>query len=291
MWTAVIALTCLAAVSCGLFGTDLGVAGVEAHWVSVDGQNGRKALVVVPEDHFTGSSGSPDLPLVVILHGLGEDAETMARQATWPQAARDDDFVAVFPQGVDDSWDAGGCCGLAAETDVNDVAFIDSLISQMVAEEGVDPAQVYLTGWSNGAMMTYLYACRAPDGLAGAASVAGTNFSDCVPGGAVDFMQISGGDDPVVPVLGGESSLPGLPEVPSVEESMLEVAAAAGCAEPSGSEVDGIVSFEGVGCTDGTLVQYDVIQGLGHQYPTAENSPNFIAVDKILEFWGLRDTS
>jgi polyhydroxybutyrate depolymerase len=274
--------------ACGLFGVNLGIDGVDVRTVRVDNQNGRSAILVEPADR-TGSS--PELPLVVILHGLGQDAEGMARVATWPEAARDVGFVAVFPQGVDDSWNAGRCCGSAAEQGVDDVAFLDALIAQMVAEENVDPEAVYLTGFSNGAMMIYLYGCRRPDALAGAASVAGTNFSDCQPGVPLRFIQVSGSDDPVIPVLGGKSSVPGVPEVPSVEQSVLAVAKASGCTgQPSGAEFAGVASFQGEGCAAGTPVRYDVVGGLGHEYPNLVNSPEYVAVDKILEFWGLSGT-
>lgn len=270
---------------CGLFGVDLGIDGVDVRTVRIDNQNGRTALLVEPAGRTT---TSPALPLVVVLHGLGENAEGMARLATWPEAARDIGFVVVFPQGVDDSWNAGRCCGGAVEQGVDDVAFLDAVVAQMIAEENVDRDAVYLTGFSNGAMMTYLYGCRRPDALAGAASVAGTNFSDCRPSAPLRFIQVSGSDDPVIPVLGGKSSLPGLPAVPSVEQSVLAVARASGCTgQPSGAELAGIASFQGAGCVDGKPVRYDVIGGLGHAYPNLVNSPDYVAVDKILEFWGL----
>ncbi len=280
-----IACVALFTSSCSLFGVDLGIDGVDAHSVKVDNQNGRTALLVESSDRLPSDDPSP---AVLILHGLGEDAEGMARLATWPEAARDDGFLAVFPQGVDDSWNAGRCCGDAAEQGVDDMAFLDALTAQLVAEENVDPDQIYLTGFSNGAMMTYLYACRRPDALVGAASVAGTNFSDCNPEAPMEFIQISGSEDPVVPVLGGKSSLPGLPKVPSVEQSILAFAGASGCSgKPTGFELDGVASFQGEGCDKDKQVRYDVVGGLGHKYPNLVNSPNYVAVDKILEFWGL----
>ncbi|MFV0316108.1 MAG: alpha/beta hydrolase family esterase [Microthrixaceae bacterium] len=282
----VVAAVGLLATGCGLFGVDLGVEGVNARTVGIDNHNGRSVLLVEPSDREPNSDEL--VPLVVNMHGLGGDSEQMAKVATWPEAARDDNFVVVFPQGVDDSWNAGRCCGGAVEKGVDDVAFLDAVIAQMVAEEGVDPNQVYVTGYSNGAMMAYLYSCMRADTLAGVASVAGTNFSDCQPSQPVEFLQISGEQDPVVPVLGGKSSLPGLPEVPPVEGSLLAVGAASGCSgAPSGFELDGIASFQGEGCSEGHPVRFDVISGLGHEYPSLSNSPSYVAVDKILEFWGL----
>ena len=291
-WASLVALVLAALVmssGCGLLGGALSVDGADVKTVSVDGQNGREALLVAPEGHFADVDlgiGSK-LPLVVAMHGLEGNARQFAEDTEWPEAARDNGFVVAFAQGVEDSWNAGGCCGPAQQGGVNDVAYIDALINQMVAEEGADPQRVYLHGYSNGGMFTFLYACLAPDDLAGAASYAGTNFSDCRPDGSVDFMQVSGSEDPVVPVLGGKSEVPDVPEVPSVEQSLLDMAEAAGCQNFDGLELNGILSFQEVDCDGGTSVRYDVIQGFGHEYPTAEVSPNYVAVEKILEFWGL----
>ncbi len=276
--------------SCGLFGSGLSVEGADVKTVQIDGQDDREAILVAPEGHFFNSERqAPDggLPLVVALHGLGFDATSFGKDTEWPEAARDNGFVLALPQGVGDSWNAGRCCGAAVAEGTNDVAVIDALIEQMVAEEGVDPERVFITGYSNGGMFTFLYACLAPGEIAGAASVAGTNFSDCEPDGSVDFLQVSGRDDPVIPVLGGQSELVGVPEVPSVEQSLLDMAAAAACQDLKTLEVNGVVSFQSAACAGDTSVRFDVLDGFGHEYPTAENSPNYVAVDKILEFWGL----
>jgi len=258
--SATVLFVALVAGSCSWFGTDVGVDGVDVGIVEIDGQHGRDAVVVAPKGHR--DDPVEKLPLVVVLHGLGGNGLSFAQETEWPRAARDRGFVAAFPQGFDESWNAGRCCGAAVGDNVNDVAFIDALINQMVA-------------------------CLAPGLLAGAASVAGTNFSDCEPDGSVDFLQVSGRDDPVVPVLGGESSLTNVPEVPSVEQSLLDMAAAAGCDDPKGFEVNGVMSFQDGGCEGGTSVRFDVLEGFGHQWPGEENSPNYVAVDKITEFWGL----
>ena len=276
---------------CGLFGPDVGVEGVDARWIDVEHQPGREALVVTPEG-FDPAKSSEKLPAVIILHGLGSDAEDMARLAEWPAAARDRHFVAVFPQGVEDSWNAGGCCGDATAEDVDDVAYLDDLIDQLEAHDGVDPRRIYLTGYSNGGMMTYRYACERPDRLAGAASVAGTDFDDgCEPSEAIPFIQISGDKDPVVPVLGGKSSLEGVPEVPSVEQSILGVARGADCDPPTAAEIADVKVFTSKGCRNGAEVRYDVVGGLDHSYPSAVITPQYVGVDKILDFWGFPPAS
>ncbi|MEZ5238021.1 MAG: hypothetical protein R2716_03400 [Microthrixaceae bacterium] len=71
-----LALLALVLGSCGLFGVDLGVEGVDVRSVGIDNHSGRSVLLVEPADR---TPGSDPLPLVVVLHGLGENAEDMAR--------------------------------------------------------------------------------------------------------------------------------------------------------------------------------------------------------------------
>ena len=274
------------AMMLGACGVNLGIEGVTSEWVTIDGQNGRKALLVAPENHDPATS-TTKLPLVVNLHGLGSNAEDMARLAEWPQAVVDDNLLMVFPDGRDKSWNAGGCCGGAVADGIEDVSYLDFVIDQMVAEEGADPDQIYMTGYSNGAMMTYRYNCERPDKLKGAASYAGTNYSDCVPTGSSPFFQISGSADPVIPVLGGESTLPGVGDVPKVETSMEEVSTGANCAAPEFNDAEGVAHFTAVDCRDNSAMRFDVVEGLDHHYPTAETWPSYVAVTEILDFWGL----
>jgi dienelactone hydrolase len=44
-----------------------------------------------------------------------------------------------------------------------DAAAIDHFVAQQVAAGKVDPSRIYITGWSNGAAMAYLYALNRPD--------------------------------------------------------------------------------------------------------------------------------
>ena len=272
---------------CGLFDdVDLGVDGVRASWVTVEGQNGRRVIVAWPAGH-SNTDPRQKLPVVIILHGLGSDAESMARMAEWPTAVRDRDFVAVFADGYENSWNAGGCCGAAKDAGENDVAFLDAIVDQVVAEQGVDPSRIYLTGYSNGAMMTYRYLCERPDRLAGAASVSGTDWSGCKQSAAVPFMQVSGADDPVVPVKGGPSSMPGVGNVPKVETSVLGVALGAGCGPAKATTLGKVKVTRAEGCRNGATVRFDVVDGLDHSYPSGAVRPGYVAVDRILDFWGI----
>ncbi len=274
----------------GACGVNLGVDGARADWSTIDGQHGRKALVVSPEDHDPDLSDEK-LPLVVNLHGLNGTAEEMATMAEWPEAVVGHNLLMVFPEGVEKSWNAGGCCGEAESGGVDDVAFLDAVIEQMVEEYRGDPEQIYMTGYSNGGMMTYRYNCERPDQLVGAASYAGTDYSDCKPAGAVPFFQISGSEDTIVPPLGGQSAVQDVGNVPSVPSSIEEVAEGAGCEGETGDETTGVVHVVADNCRNDIVVQYDFVNGLDHHYPTTESFPTYVAVWNIVDFWGLSDRS
>ena len=69
-------------------------------------------------------------------------------------------ILVVYPEGTGRfktrplTWNVGHCCGHALEKRVDDVGFISALIDKLSAPYPVDPARIYVTGTSNGAMMS-----------------------------------------------------------------------------------------------------------------------------------------
>ena len=78
-------------------------------------------------------------------------------------------FLVVYPQGVDDTWNAGTCCGNAT---IDDVGFLRALVASISAEANIDGRRVYVTGLSNGGAMSQRLACDAADLFAAAAPMA-----------------------------------------------------------------------------------------------------------------------
>ena len=230
------------------------------------------------------TSGQEDRPLVVVLHGLGDDAEKMARMSAWPAASRDRNLIVAFGEGVDHSWNAGSCCGTAAADDVDDIGYVRRLIDDVSEKYPVDPDQVFLAGYSNGGMMTYRFICENSDLLAGSASVAGTDTADCEPDQPVSLLQISGTDDEVVPIGGGRSSETGLPELVPVAEAVREVVTVDGCPEPQTSSMPRALVIRWGPCAESTAVGFDTVSGASHSYPEGDG---YSATNQMLVFWGL----
>jgi polyhydroxybutyrate depolymerase len=287
VWALAALVLCLAVPACARLSddsVDLRVPGVTAHWMSLSGFSDRRALVVAPSSVRPDTPDQPERPLVVVLHGLGSDAEAMARISGWTAAARDHDLVVAFAEGQDHSFDAGGCCGASDAADVDDVAYLRQVISDAEDVFPVDSRRVYLAGYSNGGMMTYRFLCEHADVLAGAASVAGTDTTGCTPSAPVPFLQVSGADDPVVPLAGGPSSAEGIGPFPSVVGSVAAVARALDCPEATVRRSGTVTSTRWVPCRNGVTVGLDVLAGADHAYPL---TPAYPATERILQFWGL----
>jgi polyhydroxybutyrate depolymerase len=267
---------------------DLGVPGVEARWLRLPGIPARSVLVAAPTGVGPvdqGPPSGPPRPLVVAVHGFRSSAEQMATQSGWAAEAATRGFVVAFAQGRDASFNAGpSCCGRSAERNVDDVGYLRDVISDVPDFYPIDTERVYLTGYSNGGMLTYRFLCADADLLAGAASVAGTNAAGCEPAAPVPFLQVSGSDDTVVPLDGGRSSVDGIGPFPSVRASVEGLAVAMGCGPPRTETAGRVEATRWAPCRDGAVVGLDVVRGATHGYPA---DPGAAATPRIADFWGL----
>ncbi len=98
---------------------------------------------------------------MVTLHGGFGSAEQAERSYGWNQLADSAKFVVAYPDGVGRAWNAnGGCCGRPGREGLDDVGFITAAVDDISESVGIDTAQVYATGISNGGMMAYALACN-----------------------------------------------------------------------------------------------------------------------------------
>jgi polyhydroxybutyrate depolymerase len=152
-------------------------------------------------------------PLVLVLHG-GAGSAAMQRQRTgFDAVAQRDGFMVVYPQGSEfrpgmHAWNTGYLMRRQVGT-VDDVAFLDALIDRLIDQYGADPKRVYMTGGSNGGMMTMVYATQRAERLAGIAPVIAAMFSfDVRPSRPIPILLINGALDQEVPIDGGMSRNP-----------------------------------------------------------------------------------
>ena len=72
------------------------------------------------------------------------------------------------------SWNAGRCCGAARSANIDDVGFLRSAITTVLAaHSNIDSSRVYFSGHSNGCMMAQRMAYEASDLVAAVGCFAG----------------------------------------------------------------------------------------------------------------------
>jgi polyhydroxybutyrate depolymerase len=101
-------------------------------------------------------------------------------------------------------WNASKSCCNKYGQEVDDVAYIDSLINEIDKKTPVDRGRIYLVGHSNGAFMSFTYACKSNQ-VAAIVAIAGAMDSnpECIPTTPVSLLNIHGSADKTIKVAGG----------------------------------------------------------------------------------------
>jgi polyhydroxybutyrate depolymerase len=224
-------------------------------------------------------------PLVIGFHGFNSNAaehEQVTRMSDKADAAG---FIAVYPEGLGNPQDWR--LGSLAERRP-DVTFIRDLIEHVRGRLNIDPQRIYVSGMSNGAIMSYHLVCDLADVFAAFAPVAGgyPSFGDCLPSRAIPAVVLHGTADVDLPIEGRPPLL-----IP-VRDWAASWAKHNGCAqEPEITFQQGDVLGETwSACRDGADVVLYTIAGHGHIWPggaiSAPNTTRDInATDVIWEFF------
>lgn len=175
------------------------------------GERERSYLAYVPAKLAAGA------PLIIVLHGSTMDGLQMRHWTAFEfdRLADANGFVVLYPDGYKGNWNDCRKYGPtpAKKEGIDDVGFINALIARYRDERGVDPAKVYLFGYSNGGTMAFRLAVEQPDRIAGITAV-GANLpssrdeSTCPEDGPTSrVMLVAGTQDPISPFEGGEVTL------------------------------------------------------------------------------------
>jgi polyhydroxybutyrate depolymerase len=151
------------------------------------------------------------LPLLLYLHGLGGSGSQALASPDIRALAQRHRMVLVAPDGNLDRqgrrfWNAGGaCCNFDGKA-VNDVARLEALLFHWTQRPEIDPARVYVVGFSNGGFMAHRLACYMDDRLAAIVSIGGAGRAReaaCAPVSTIAVLEIHGDADPIVRYGGG----------------------------------------------------------------------------------------
>lgn len=228
-------------------------------------------------------------PLVVMLHGGLGSAAQAERSYGWDALADQQGFVVVYPDGIDRTWNAGSCCGRAQRDDVDDVAFLSAMVTTLEQQLAIDPRRRFVTGMSNGAMMSYRLACQTTL-FAAFAPVAGTQLSDCDNAAPASLLAIHGADDDTVR-LDGRPGSGSVHVVGPALASVLDGWRRRDSCPSFTTSVDGAVTTRTTACPEHRTVTWIIVADAGHQWPgsTARSYPGADspsdAVDATTTIW------
>ncbi len=210
--------------------------------------------------------------LIVVLHQEGGTPAGVAAE-TGLAGLRRQGATLVYPAGVDQSWDAGACCGTPKATGVDDVQFLEAVFADAAQQAPVDPERTALVGYSSGGMLTYRYVCDRPGTLAAAVVVSGSLESPCAAKiRTPDVLALHGKSDGTIG-FDRPKFIKALGLAPRPVVSSLGILTrSAGCqGAPRTSQVADAEVRQWEGCRGGD-VQAQIVTGKGHGWAKLDAS-------------------
>ena len=201
-------------------------------------------------------------PLLISMHGMNQDAPYQQGMAHWEDVADTARFVAVYPNGINKSWDISG---------TRDIDFILAIIDTMYNRHQIDRNRVYLSGFSMGGMFTYHAMGRIADKIAAFAPVSGypmggSAFQSSRP---IPIIHVHGTADDVVPYSGTTAMMEGWRKrnnCPTTKETITPY--------PSSKPTSKSKLDVWGPCDDNVSVELLTLDGKGHWHSNDNNAVN-----------------
>ncbi len=157
-------------------------------------------------------TGDSPTALLMNLHGGRGSAET-ARVGSQLDAGSDTNgYIVVYPEAVEDPesgrrWNNGPRpVEPQKEGTGEDVRFIALMLDALEGLLNIDSDRIFVTGISNGGMMSYRLGCEMSDRIAAIAPIATTRMVDpCIPAKPISVIHFHGLLDHFIPFAGGPS--------------------------------------------------------------------------------------
>ena len=187
---------------------------VDSAWTLQVGGTARTVEAHVPKSY------DPTKPTAFVINFHGYTSNGMQQASVSNMSAKADsaNFVVVYPEGTGSptGFNAGACCGPAAQNMVDDIGLTRAIIAEANTRLCLDGRRVFVTGFSNGGFMSHRIACEMADVVAAVAPVSGVlgiPAASCTPARPIAVIDFHGMSDNTVPYAGDASSgWPGAPD-------------------------------------------------------------------------------
>lgn len=171
---------------------------------------GRGEIQLIVPDSYANNTPAP---LIVLLHGYGSNGVQQNDYMRIGEQVNRYGFILATPDGTQETqgrnarfWSASDACCNFYANDLDDSAYVLSIINTVKEQYRVDERRVYLIGHSNGGFMSYKAAHEHSGVIAGIASLAGAEatVAQAAPANPVHILQIHGTADGTIAYNGGD---------------------------------------------------------------------------------------
>lgn len=291
--------------------------GHEERTLLVDGLK-RRYLLYVPKGYKQGTS----VPLVIMLHGMGGTAILSQRETGWSEKGEAEGFLVAYPDATrpdplrraslrtnPQAWNDGSGRFHSAEQNIDDVAFIRSIIDELSTDYSIDKDRVFVTGFSNGASMSFRIGAELAHRVKAIAPHSGSCWTEKIaPERGLSVCYLTGTTDSLNPIEGGFPKLAmggkdqGGRSKPPVMSMITKWIKANECSEESMMDevTNGVRKRRYGSGRDQSQILYITIEGLGHHWAggksqapgflVGENTDKLKATDVIWTFFVDRST-
>ena len=151
--------------------------GMDHHTLEVDGIT-RHYWVYVPSSVKASGNAAP---VVFVAHGGGGSGEEFPSRSGWTKTAEERDFIVVYLSGSRSGKFKAGSTWSAA-----DVPYFKQVREEVLAGYAADATRLYITGHSQGSVMTYNVTLLCPELVAAACGNDGIVYREKIQGEIVD---------------------------------------------------------------------------------------------------------
>lgn len=208
-------------------------------------------------------------PLMVVFHGMGGSGESIQETTGFNAIADQYGFFVVYPDSAGPEWK------LTGRPENNDIGYSKQLVETLLRKHPIDPARIYISGFSAGGGIAQAFTCLNAGKVAGIANVSqnlGEKLAAACAQSAtpVSYVLFHGTADAISPYNGDTNSLSALktaefwaaqnacPQEPTLENIPGKLS--------NGANVTNTGRFW-FGCANGTTVSFYTVEGSGHSWP------------------------